>query len=90
MKALGADMIIKLWLDFSRRNWVFNIGAPRFNYIYEYPIISMTGSRVILRMNKPRCNTVTLGVDVTEEELKRHIGNSYDLIKSKAKKQYRK
>lgn len=37
-------------------------------------------------MNKKHWNTVTLGGDVTAEELKRMIGRSYDLIKPKAKK----
>jgi predicted DNA-binding protein (MmcQ/YjbR family) len=32
-------------------------------------------------MNKEHWNTVTLGGDVPEEELKRMIGRSYDLIK---------
>jgi predicted DNA-binding protein (MmcQ/YjbR family) len=40
-------------------------------------------------MNKVHWNTVTLGGDVQEEELKRMVGNSYDLIKPKvAKRKY--
>jgi predicted DNA-binding protein (MmcQ/YjbR family) len=31
-------------------------------------------------------NTVTPGGDVPEEEIKRMVGNSYDLIKPKARK----
>ncbi|MCL1995958.1 MAG: MmcQ/YjbR family DNA-binding protein [Defluviitaleaceae bacterium] len=42
-------------------------------------------------MNKKHWNTVTFGGDVPEEELKRMIGNSYDLIKPKVRvqKQYK-
>ena len=36
-------------------------------------------------MNKVHWNTVTLGGDVSEDELKRMIERSYDLIKPKAK-----
>ncbi|MDR1699773.1 MAG: MmcQ/YjbR family DNA-binding protein [Lachnoclostridium sp.] len=35
-------------------------------------------------MNKTHWNTVTLDGDVAEEEIKRMIGNSYDLIKPKS------
>jgi predicted DNA-binding protein (MmcQ/YjbR family) len=38
-------------------------------------------------MNKQHWNTAALGGDVPEEELKRQIGNSYGLIKPKARKQ---
>ncbi|MDR3050935.1 MAG: MmcQ/YjbR family DNA-binding protein [Oscillospiraceae bacterium] len=34
-------------------------------------------------MNKEHWNTVTVGSDVQEVEIKRQIGNSYDLIKPK-------
>ena len=37
-------------------------------------------------MNKTHWNTVTLGGDVPEEELKRMISRSYDLIKPKVRK----
>ena len=37
-------------------------------------------------MNKVHWNTVTLGGDMPEEELKRMMGNSYDLIKPKVRK----
>jgi predicted DNA-binding protein (MmcQ/YjbR family) len=37
-------------------------------------------------MNKVHWNTVTLGGDVPEEDLKRMVGNSYDLIKPKVRK----
>lgn len=37
-------------------------------------------------MNKIHWNTVTLGGDVLEDELKQMVGNSYDLIKPKARK----
>jgi len=37
-------------------------------------------------MNKTHWNTVKLGGDVPEEELKRQIGKSYDLIKPKMRK----
>jgi len=37
-------------------------------------------------MNKVHWNTVTLGGDVPEDELKRMIDNSYGLIKPKARK----
>ena len=37
-------------------------------------------------MNKTHWNTVTLGGDVLDDELKRQIGRSYDLIKPKAMK----
>jgi predicted DNA-binding protein (MmcQ/YjbR family) len=37
-------------------------------------------------MNKTHWNTVKLGGDVLEAELKRMIGRSYDLIKPKARK----
>jgi predicted DNA-binding protein (MmcQ/YjbR family) len=37
-------------------------------------------------MNKTHWNTVTVGGDVPEEELRRMIGNSYDLIKPKVRK----
>jgi predicted DNA-binding protein (MmcQ/YjbR family) len=36
-------------------------------------------------MNKVHWNTVTLGGDVPEGELKRMVGNSYDLIKPKVR-----
>ena len=36
-------------------------------------------------MNKVHWNTVTLGGDVPDEELRRLIGRSYDLIKPKAR-----
>jgi len=36
-------------------------------------------------MNKVHWNTVTLGGDVPEDELKRMVSNSYDLIKPKQK-----
>jgi predicted DNA-binding protein (MmcQ/YjbR family) len=38
-------------------------------------------------MNKQHWNTVTLAQDVPEEKLKRQIGNSYGLIRPKARKQ---
>jgi len=38
-------------------------------------------------MNKMHWNTVTVGGDVPKDELKRQIGNSYDLIKPKPRKQ---
>lgn len=41
-------------------------------------------------MNKEHWNTVMLGGDVPEEELKRMVGRSYDLIKPKARKAERK
>jgi len=37
-------------------------------------------------MNHEHWNTVTIGSDVPEEELKRQIGNSYDLIKPRIKR----
>jgi predicted DNA-binding protein (MmcQ/YjbR family) len=37
-------------------------------------------------MNKTHWNTITPGGDVPEEEIKRMVGNSYDLIKPKARK----
>jgi predicted DNA-binding protein (MmcQ/YjbR family) len=37
-------------------------------------------------MNKLHWNTVALGGDVSEKELKRMVGNSYDLIKPKVKR----
>ena len=37
-------------------------------------------------MNKIHWNTITLGGDVPEDELKRMIDNSYDLIRPKARK----
>jgi predicted DNA-binding protein (MmcQ/YjbR family) len=37
-------------------------------------------------MNKTHWNTVIIGADVTDEEVKRMIETSYDLIKPKAKK----
>lgn len=37
-------------------------------------------------MNKIHWNTVTLGGDVPEEELKRMVGQSYDLIKPKVRR----
>jgi len=37
-------------------------------------------------MNKVHWNTVTLGGDVPEEELKRMVGNSYDLIRPKVRR----
>jgi predicted DNA-binding protein (MmcQ/YjbR family) len=40
-------------------------------------------------MNKEHWNTVTLGDDVPEEELKRMVGDSYDLIKPKQKRERR-
>ena len=36
-------------------------------------------------MNKTHWNTVRLGGDVPEDELRRMIGNSYDLVKPKQK-----
>lgn len=36
-------------------------------------------------MNKEHWNTVTTGSDVPEEELRRQIANSYDLVKPKKK-----
>jgi predicted DNA-binding protein (MmcQ/YjbR family) len=36
-------------------------------------------------MNHQHWNTVIVGTDVPEEELKRQIGNSYDLIKPKVR-----
>jgi predicted DNA-binding protein (MmcQ/YjbR family) len=36
-------------------------------------------------MNKEHWNTVTLGGDVPDEEFKRMVANSYDLIKPKAR-----
>ena len=38
-------------------------------------------------MNKTHWNTVTLGGDVPEEELKRMVGQNYDLIKPRVRKQ---
>ena len=38
-------------------------------------------------MNKEHWNTATLGGDVPDEEIKRMIKNSYELIKPKIKKQ---
>jgi predicted DNA-binding protein (MmcQ/YjbR family) len=37
-------------------------------------------------MNHEHWNTVTVGADVPTEEIKRQIGNSYNLIKPKARK----
>lgn len=37
-------------------------------------------------MNKEHWNSVIIGTDVPEEEVKRQIGNSYDLIKPKVKR----
>ena len=37
-------------------------------------------------MNKTHWNTVTMGGDVPDEELRRMIGSSYDLIKPKVRK----
>jgi predicted DNA-binding protein (MmcQ/YjbR family) len=37
-------------------------------------------------MNKTHWNSVIIGMDVPEEEIKRQIGNSYDLIKPKVRK----
>jgi predicted DNA-binding protein (MmcQ/YjbR family) len=37
-------------------------------------------------MNKEHWNTVIVGSDVPEEEIKRQVGNSYDLIKTKARR----
>ncbi|MDR1532770.1 MAG: MmcQ/YjbR family DNA-binding protein [Clostridiales bacterium] len=37
-------------------------------------------------MNHEHWNTATVGSDVPDEELKRQIGNSYDLIKPKVRK----
>ena len=37
-------------------------------------------------MNKTHWNTVTLGGDVSDEELERMVGQSYDLIKPKVRK----
>lgn len=37
-------------------------------------------------MNKAHWNTVALGGDVPEEEIKRMVANSYDLIKPKVRK----
>jgi predicted DNA-binding protein (MmcQ/YjbR family) len=37
-------------------------------------------------INKIHWNTVTLGGDVPEEELKQMVGRSYDLIKPKVRK----
>jgi predicted DNA-binding protein (MmcQ/YjbR family) len=37
-------------------------------------------------MNKEHWNTVIVGLDVPEEEIKRQIGNSYDLIKPKVRR----
>jgi len=37
-------------------------------------------------MNKEHWNTIIVGSDVPEEEIKRQIGNSYDLIKPKVRK----
>jgi predicted DNA-binding protein (MmcQ/YjbR family) len=39
-------------------------------------------------MNKEHWNTVIVGSDVPEEEIKRQIGNSYDLIKPKVRRQH--
>jgi predicted DNA-binding protein (MmcQ/YjbR family) len=36
-------------------------------------------------MNKEHWNTAIIGSDVPEEEIKRQIGNSYDLIKPKVR-----
>jgi len=41
-------------------------------------------------MNKTHWNTITLGGDVPEDELKRQIGRSYDLIKPKPRKSKRR
>jgi len=40
-------------------------------------------------MNKEHWNTVTTGSDVPEEELRRQIANSYDLVKPKKKNGHR-
>ncbi len=37
-------------------------------------------------MNKTHWNTITIGGDVPVDELKRMVGNSYDLIKPKVRK----
>jgi len=37
-------------------------------------------------MNKQHWNSVILGGDVPNEEIERMVGNSYDLIKPKARK----
>jgi predicted DNA-binding protein (MmcQ/YjbR family) len=37
-------------------------------------------------MNKTYWNTVAVGGDVPEEDIKRMVGNSYDLIKPKVRK----
>jgi predicted DNA-binding protein (MmcQ/YjbR family) len=37
-------------------------------------------------MNKEHWNSVIIGTDVPEEEIKRQIGNSYDMIKPKVRK----
>jgi len=39
-------------------------------------------------MNKIHWNTVTLGGDVPEDELKRMVSNSYDLVKPKVRKRH--
>ena len=41
-------------------------------------------------MNKTHWNTISLGGDVPEDELKRQIGRSYDLIKPKPRKSKRR
>ena len=45
-----------------------------------------TGVTPAYHMNKEHWNTVTLGGDVPEDELKRMIRHSYDLIKPKVRK----
>jgi predicted DNA-binding protein (MmcQ/YjbR family) len=37
-------------------------------------------------INKEHWNTVVIGTDVQDEEIKRQIGNSYELIKPKVRK----
>lgn len=44
-----------------------------------------TGVTPGYHMNKAHWNTVTIGADVPDEELKRQVGNSYDLIKPKVR-----
>ena len=39
----------------------------------------------LYHMNKTHWNTVTIGGDVPETEIKRMVGNSYDLIKPKVR-----
>jgi len=47
---------------------------------------TFSGVTAAYHMNKQHWNSVVLGGDVPNEEIKRMIGDSYDLIKPKARK----